>query len=255
MASEPFIRGCRNGYAKLLRLYPKAYRERFGEGMEQTFNDLCRERRDAGKGLFGFVLWIFAETFAGIIKENTTFMIMQYKRIIRIGIGVGLILMVPLIGMQVSDEWNWSLFDFIFIGALLFGAGLAYELLVRNANTVAYRIAVGIALGAALLLVWVNGAVEIIGDKNPANLMYFGVPVVGIIGAIVARFRPRGMARALFATALAQALVPVIALMIWNPRVVSWAPGVLTVFCLNTFFVALFAGSAFLFRRASAHRL
>src|SRR4029077_16900076 len=33
----------RNLYAKLLRLYPKPYRERFGEEMEQTFNDICRE--------------------------------------------------------------------------------------------------------------------------------------------------------------------------------------------------------------------
>jgi hypothetical protein len=49
--------------------------------------------------------------------------------------------------------------------------------------------------------------------------------MVGIGGAAIARFRPEGMARALFATALAQALVPVIALMFWNPQVTSWAPG------------------------------
>ena len=54
----------------MLRLYPKPYHERFGEGMEQTFNDLCRERTDANGGLFGLVLWMFVETFAGIIKEN-----------------------------------------------------------------------------------------------------------------------------------------------------------------------------------------
>ena len=63
----------RNLYAKLLHLYPKPYRERFGEGMEQTFNDLCRERGKAGKGLFGLVLWVFAETSARIIKENLAF--------------------------------------------------------------------------------------------------------------------------------------------------------------------------------------
>jgi CDP-diglyceride synthetase len=57
-------------YAKLLRFYPKPYRERFGEGMQQTFNDLCRERYNAGSGLSGFVLWMFTDTVAGIIKEN-----------------------------------------------------------------------------------------------------------------------------------------------------------------------------------------
>ena len=72
MASEPFIRQCRNWYAKLLRLYPKAHRERFAEGMEQTFNDLCRERVKAEKGLFSFALWMFVETSAAIIRENAT---------------------------------------------------------------------------------------------------------------------------------------------------------------------------------------
>jgi len=42
-------------------------------------------------------------------------------------------------------------------------------------------------------------------------LMYIGVLAVGIIGALIARFQPHGMARALFATALAQMLVAVIA--------------------------------------------
>src|SRR5262245_57562563 len=72
MASDPFIRRCRNWYAKLLHLYPKPYRERFGEGLEQTFNDLCRERAKAGRGLFSLALWIFFETSAGIIRENAT---------------------------------------------------------------------------------------------------------------------------------------------------------------------------------------
>ena len=70
MASESSIRRYRNGYTKLLRLYPRPYRERFGEGMEQTFNDLCRERIETGKSLFSFALGTFFETFAGIIREN-----------------------------------------------------------------------------------------------------------------------------------------------------------------------------------------
>ncbi|MDQ3062897.1 MAG: hypothetical protein M3R14_08570 [Acidobacteriota bacterium] len=39
--------------------------------MEQTFNDLCNERKhNAEQGLFGFVLWMFIETTIGIIKEH-----------------------------------------------------------------------------------------------------------------------------------------------------------------------------------------
>jgi hypothetical protein len=60
----------RRWYAELLRLYPKPYRERFGEGMEQTFNDLCCERVKAERGLLSFVLWIFFETSAAIVREN-----------------------------------------------------------------------------------------------------------------------------------------------------------------------------------------
>jgi hypothetical protein len=72
MDIEPRTRRYRNWYSKLLRLYPKAYRERFGEEMEQTFNDVCRERAKAGRGLFGLALWIFVETLAAIIRENAT---------------------------------------------------------------------------------------------------------------------------------------------------------------------------------------
>lgn len=40
----------------LLRLYPQPFRERFSEGMAQKFHNLCRQRQDAGRGLFGFTL-------------------------------------------------------------------------------------------------------------------------------------------------------------------------------------------------------
>ena len=53
------------GYAMLLRLYPRRFRAQFGEGMAQTFHDLCRERADAKRGLVAFTLWIFVETLAG----------------------------------------------------------------------------------------------------------------------------------------------------------------------------------------------
>ena len=60
----------RRCYAKLLRLYPKPYRERFAEGMQQTFMDLLQERRRDGKSLLGYTAWIFVETLAGIVREN-----------------------------------------------------------------------------------------------------------------------------------------------------------------------------------------
>jgi hypothetical protein len=113
----------------------------------------------------------------------------------------------------------------------------------------AYRSAVGVALAAAFLIFWLNGAVGIIGtEDNPANLMFGGVLAVGIIGAIIARFRPHGMARAMVATALAQALVAVIVLI---GGLTSPLSGPVEILALIGFFVALFVGSALLFRYAA----
>jgi hypothetical protein len=177
---------------------------------------------------------------------------MQNKNIIRIALATAFILLLPLLAMQITDEVVWDLADFAVAGALLFGTGLMYELVASKGGSVAYRFAVGVALAAALLLVWMNLAVGLIGNEgNPANLMYGGVLAVGIIGAIIARFQPHGMARALFAMALAQALVPVIALIIWKPSVTS-VEAFLGMLGVNAFFVMLFIGSALLFRRASA---
>jgi hypothetical protein len=114
----------------------------------------------------------------------------------------------------------------------------------------AYRTALGLAIATALFLGWVNLAVGVIGSEdNPANLMYWGVLAIGTVGALIARFRPRGMARALFATALAQALVPMIALIVGRPRITSLdaVVGVVGVLCVNAMFILLFAGSALLF--------
>ena len=116
----------------------------------------------------------------------------------------------------------------------------------------AYLSAIGVALMAAFILVWLSLGVGIIGaDGDPANLMYFGVLAVGIIGAIIARLQPLGMARTMFAMALAQVLVAAIALI---ARLgLPWS-GPLEILGLNGFFVALFAGSAWLFQQAARGR-
>ena len=117
-----------------------------------------------------------------------------------------------------------------------------------NISSTAYRSATGITLVAAFLLVWLSLGVGIIGrDGDPANLMYFGVLAVGIIGAVIARLQPYGMARALYAMALAQALVAAFALIAGLG--LPWS-GPAEILILNGFFIGMFAGSAWLFRRA-----
>lgn len=108
-----------------------------------------------------------------------------------------LLLLLPRFAMQVTDEVDWGVADFAIFGAMLLGAGGTYEFAARKTGDPASRAAVGVALAAAFLLVWMNLAVGIIGSEdNPANLMYGGVLAVGMIGAVIARFQPHGMARA-----------------------------------------------------------
>jgi hypothetical protein len=239
-------------YARLLRLYPKAYQERFGEGLEQTFSDLLRDRAAEGWGLFVYVLWMFVETSVAIFRERMTGAIMRNRNILRLAFAVAFILLLPLLAMQWSNQVAWSLTEFAVAGALLFGTGLMYELVARQAGSRAYRAAACMALSATLLLVWINLAVGIIGSEdNPANLLYGGVLAVGVIGAVVARLRPRGMARTLFAMAVTQVLVAVAALVIGASPAASIEAS-LRILGVNGLFVVLFAGSALLFLRASA---
>jgi hypothetical protein len=122
----------------------------------------------------------------------------------------------------------------------------------RYIKMTAYRAAMSVALAAALMLIWLSLGVGIIGrDGDPANAMYFGVIAVGQIGAIIARFRPQGMAWALLAMALAQALVTAIALI---ARLGLPYSGPAEILGLNGFFITLFAASAWLFRRAARER-
>jgi len=153
-----------------------------------------------------------------------------------------LVLLVPLIAMQFTDEVAWDVADFAIFGALIGGAGIAFELAARKTGNAAYKTGVGLALAATFLLIWVNGAVGIIGNEdNDANLMFYGVLAVGFIGALIARFESQGMARAMIATAGAQVLVFVIAL------AAGWGfTGPITFF-----FLAFWVGSARLFQNAA----
>ena len=90
-------------------------------------------------------------------------MIMQNKRLIGIVLTVALLLLIPLIAMQFTDEVKWTLFDFVVAGVLLLGTGLMCELVMRKVNKLQHRIALCGALLAGLLLVWIELAVGIFG--------------------------------------------------------------------------------------------
>ena len=161
-----------------------------------------------------------------------------------------LMLLLPLLAMQFTDEVAWDETDFAIIGLMLLGACGVYELAARSTRNTAYRAAVGVAVVAAFILIWMNLAVGIIGSEdNPANLMYVGVLAVGIVGAVIVRFEAPGMARALTATALAQALVGAVALVARLGSTGANWPGAIVF--LTGLFGALWLLSAWLFRKAA----
>ncbi len=171
---------------------------------------------------------------------------MNQRRFLLVALVPALLLLVPLVAMQFTDEVNWSPGDFLVAWVLLAGAGLAYQLVTGQSNNGTYRVAVGVAVATALALVWVNLAVGLIGDGNHSgNLLYGAVLLIGVGGALLARLQARGMARALFATALAQLLVPAAILFSGDSAITGreWVG--------NTGFALLFALSGWLFRRAT----
>lgn len=170
-----------------------------------------------------------------------------WKSITGLALVTGILLLIPLTAMRFTDEVVWTLSDFIVAGILLFGTGLTYILVTRKASNITYRVAVGFALFTGLFLIWTNLAVGIVGSEdNPANLMYFGVIIVGIFGALMARFQSDGMARTMFSMAIAQVLVAAIVL---AAGLYQTPPStVLDILGVNGFFVVLFVVSALLFR-------
>jgi len=122
--------GIRRWYARLLRLYPRSYRERMGESMEQTFNDLCRERRDAGEGMFGFVLWTFADTFVGILREDGRSMTQTAKRYGQILLSV--VASIAIIGTALLTRGTENENAFFYVLAIYFVLMAVLEVYSRN---------------------------------------------------------------------------------------------------------------------------
>ena len=75
-----------------------------------------------------------------------------------------LILLIPLIAMQFTDEVNWKFFDFIVAGILLIGTGLVWDIAIRKIKKTTYRIPVIIGIFIILILIWAELAVGIFGS-------------------------------------------------------------------------------------------
>ncbi|HSD14220.1 MAG TPA: hypothetical protein VLB74_06200 [Flavobacterium sp.] len=90
-------------------------------------------------------------------------MIMQNKRLLGIVLVVTVLLLIPLIAMQFTDEVNWTFSDFVAAGVLLFGTGLMCEFVMRKVNKTKHKVALCAALLLLLALIWIELAVGIFG--------------------------------------------------------------------------------------------
>jgi hypothetical protein len=164
-----------------------------------------------------------------------------------VGLVTVCILSIPLVAMQFSDEVKWGTADFVIMGVLIFGTGFLYVLLTRTASNIIHRVAVALAVGSTLLLIWANLAVGLIGSgPNAANLMYIAIVALVIIGTFLSRFTAKGMERVMFAASVALISFPIIQLI----TKMNQYPGssVNEIIGVNAFFAVLFAASGLLFR-------
>ena len=114
-------------------------------------------------------------------------------------------------------------------------------------TTTYYLLGACAAVLTLLFLILAIGALGIIGDGGRDDRMYLVVPAVLVLGTIVARLRATGMSLALLATAAAQVLVTVVALVAGVPAEAS----IVDILGINAMYAALFCLAAWLFRRAA----
>lgn len=92
------------------------------------------------------------------------------RRIARIAVGVGIILLIPLVLtiMNPNSTFNggpgggadWGPGDFVLMGIILFVTGVAIDFAVRHISAPAHRMLVVGLIAAAFLVVWVELAVQ-----------------------------------------------------------------------------------------------
>lgn len=159
--------------------------------------------------------------------------------------GSAILLATPAIAMQFSDDWHWGPGAFVMLAGVLLVCCITFELVARRAPGFAHRAGTAIAIAGGLLLFWANLAVGFIGDEDhPANLAFYALLLAGLAGGFVAGFRPRGLARVLFAMAAGQVAIGLIAILAQLDDPIGIAK-------LTGLFTAIWLAAGLLFRHAS----
>lgn len=191
---------------------------------------------------------MFFETSVGIVRENTIHMSQLRKTTLRVALVALAVWMVPLVASQFVEDWHWGVGGFVRAYVLFFLTGMAIALVARRMDVWSYKAAVGLALVAGFALGW-STMVQTADSGHPERLWYLSVLTVGVVGALLARLKARGLAVTLFAMAAVLALIAVI--------LPSGAPPDLAqrMAIGHGVYVVLFIASGLLFRQASLAEL
>jgi len=154
------------------------------------------------------------------------------------------LLLTPLVMMQISDGWHWTIGSFFLAGAVIGGVGLLYELAERASGSRAYRAGVAVALVTSVLTVWTT----IVRDDSN-GIGFFLLIMAAAVGGFAAWFRPAGMARTMLGVAIMQALLGVA--IATAPSTASMPDGSFKALLHSGLFTALWLMSAAFFRAAA----
>ncbi|MEC9251244.1 MAG: hypothetical protein VX501_11385 [Pseudomonadota bacterium] len=145
---------------------------------------------------------------------------------------------------------NWDALDYMVALALLSASAAAYWIATRPARSVWHHLAVMIGAGGALLLLWMQLAVGLVGDgDHPINQAMGLVLVVSAIGALLSRFRASGMRTTLLVAAGTQMVLGALGFILLPAMYFS------DIFLVTAFFSGLWTASAFLFHLACLKEL
>jgi hypothetical protein len=172
-------------YRKLIAFYPRGFRDQLGESMEQSFNDLCNERkRDTNQSYLSFVLWMFVETAIGIFRERLLLIseghVMQtILTNIKLPVLISSLLVIPFMIMEVVNRRNFNegfpipLFVFMWVLPILFIVALMPIVRnVRAGNSIIAR-PVGLLIRVVILVFIAWMWTSILIDQWPC---FMGVP-------------------------------------------------------------------------------
>jgi hypothetical protein len=173
--------------ARWVRLYtrnlPPSIAERRIDEIDADLHDHIAHERADGTSDRRIALSIAGRMVRGMPadaswRRRTTTRRPAHRSLVRVAVVTALILLVPLVGMQISEGVDWSVADFVFAAVLLVGTGLLLELAVRNADKLAYRVA-----AAAIAIVAIA-----LGEADDApGLVLFGLLV--IVGTVALSIR------------------------------------------------------------------